>query len=224
MRNAPHPGETLAITGDFERTRDVVIAAMIFPNSAGHRTAYCMRNQMVRRCDSEDSINLSATEVRRLMDLPSREELRIASVSGVKHGTVAGDLLALIHEQWRKGRPEPSMRSALQFYCKWSVGKKYGDGDAMKYSDMQLRKYFAAAAPAAHLWAAFGLMERRGADRTTFTRDGLLELLGAAKELQDFATTFVPKRAKPAKPIIDGLTMLKVPEHIKVIVPAFGPL
>lgn len=207
--------ETLAITGDFERTRDVVIAAMCFPSNAVNRTAYCLRNDLARRCACEDDVKLPATELQRVLDLPSRVELRLASEAGVKHGTVAGDLLAVIYEQWRSGRPEPSMRSAIKFYRCWSVGKKYGDGEAMKYSDMQLRRYFANAAPAAHLWAAFRLTPHLRDNKSSFARDGLPKLLAAAKRIQDFATTFVPKRAKPAKPIIDGSTMLKVPEHIE---------
>ena len=207
--------ETLVITGDFERSRDVVIAAMCFPSNAVNRTAYCLRNEMARRGAGVVSVNLPATELLRLLDLPSREDLRLAADSGVKHGTVAGDLLAVIYEQWRTGRPEPSMRSALKFYRDWSVGKKYGDDEAMKYSDMQLRRYFADASPAAHLWAAFRLMPQLQRDKSAFTRDGLPKLLATAKCIQDFATTFVPKRARPARPIIDGSAMLKVPEHIE---------
>ena len=110
------------------------------------------------------------------------------------------------------------MRKALIQYREFAVGKKYGDGEALKYSDAQLRAYFEAAAPSAHLWAAYRLLkiikDRGKAYKTAFTAEGMPLLLGVAKELQDFATTFIPKGTKPAKPIINMQEMLLLPETI----------
>ena len=83
---------------------------------------------------------------------------------------------------------------------------------------MQLRVYFEAAAPSAHLWAAHRLLKKikdRGKSyKEAFTAEGMPLLLGVAKELQDFATTYIPKGTKPAKPVIGKQDMLLLPETI----------
>ena len=134
----------------------------------------------------------------------------------------------MMYEQCRTQKPEPSMRAALRRYRAWSVGKKYGDGKALKYSDMQLRHYFAEAALAAHLWAAFRLLrtikDRGKSYNAAFTPKGMPYFLGIARELQEFAATFVPKRTKPAKPVVNRQNMFLVPASIEPIAIDLRPL
>ncbi len=213
----------LEISADFETTQRAVISAMLFPRNAGQRAAYVLRNQWSAAMDGGAEFVLSKADLRALLEMPSSAELGIAADAGVKHGCVAGDLLALIYEQARAGKPEPSMRAALRRYREWAVGRKYGDGDALKYSDMQMRKFFDEALPAAHLWAALRLMRRiddNGATyKAAFSKGELPLLLGWAKALQDFASGFVPFRTKPPKPIIDLIDMLAVPEQVAAVEP-----
>jgi len=220
--------EVLQITSDFENTQAVVIGAMLYPQNAEFRAAYSLRNQWAASIAKGGEFALSAETVQAFLDLPSRNELALAAVAGVKHGTVAGDLLSLIYEQRRQDQSRPSMRAALKRYRAFAVGKKYGDGDALKYSDMQLRTYFSAAAPSAHLWAAHRLLKRykdRGVGyKTAFMPEGMPLLLGLARELQDFAVSFIPKGTKPAKPIIDADNLLLLPEAIQPIKPELRPL
>ncbi|MDP2228863.1 MAG: hypothetical protein Q8J78_15455 [Moraxellaceae bacterium] len=212
---------TLAITGDFEATRNVVIAAMLFPRNAEFRASYCLRNHWQKLAEKEAQHTLTSAEVRELVNIASRGELSEAADAGVKQGPVAGDLLSLIYEQWRLDKPWPSMRGALSKYSEFAIGKKYGDGEALKYSNMQLRTYFDAAAPSAHLWGAYRLLkiikDRGKAHKAAFTPEGLPLLLGVARDLQDFATTYVPKGTKPAKPIIQPHDFLHLPETISPV-------
>lgn len=212
----------LPITSDFESTKYIVIGAMLYPSNPDFRASYCLRNRWVELTEKNTNHTLSSIEVRDLLNAASRQELNQAADAGIKQGTVAGDLLALIYEHWSLDRDQPSLRKALSQYREHAVGKKYGDGEALKYSDMQLRAYFEAAAPAAHLWAAYRLLKKfkdRGkAYKTAFEVEGMPLLLGVAKELQDFATTYIPKGTKPAKPIIDAQDMLLLPETITPIV------
>ena len=214
-------GSTLKIGPDFEAAKVEVIGAMLYPRDERLRAAYTLRNAWSRRLGSDLDATASAGEVQTLLDLPSRQELNIEADQGVKTGTVAGDLLALIYEQSRKGAPEPSMRAAHRRYTAWAVGKKYGDGEALKYSPGQLHRFFDAAAPSAHLWASLRLLKKitdRGESyRTAFEPHGLLYLLGVARSVQDFAETFIPKRSKSAKPIVSGDEMHRVPDRIKPI-------
>jgi len=211
----------LHITSDFEITKHTVVGAMLFPRNADFRASYFLRNCWSARADNDEHHKLSSSEVRDFLNMSSRQELSEASIIGTKQGTVAGDLLGQIYEQWRLGKAWPSMRGALSRYREFAVGKKYGNGEALKYSDMQLRAYFEAAAPSAHLWGAYRLLmiikDRRKAHKTAFTAEGMPLLLGVAKELQDFATTYIPKGTKPAKPIISLQDMLRLPETITPI-------
>ena len=208
----------LQITNDFESTKYIVVGAMLYPKNADWRTSYCLRNRWTALAAQDTQHTLSSSDVSDLLNAASRQELREAADAGSKQGTVAGDLLSLIYEQWRLDGDQPSMRKALSQYRKFAIGNKYGDGEALKYSDMQLRVYFEAAAPSAHLWAAYRLLkiikDRGGAYKAAFTAEGMPLLLGVAKELQDFATTFIPKGTKPAKSIIDMQEMLLLPETI----------
>ena len=211
----------LQITCDFEASKNAVIAAMLYPSNAEWRASYCLRNRWAALTAENAEHTLSSIEVRDLLNAASRQDLRDAAAVGVKQGTVAGDLLGLIYEHWRLDGDQPSMRKALCRYREFALGRKYGDGEALKYSDGQLRVYFDAAAPSAHLWAAHRLLKKykdRGkAYKTAFTAEGMPMLLGVAKELQDFATTFIPKGTKPAKPIIGMEVMLLLPETIAPI-------
>ncbi len=220
-------GVILDIGPDFERTRDCVIAAMCFPRSLAFREAYCLRKQWCTRLADQQQFNLSAAEIETLLNLPSCREASEAADAGVKQGSAAGDLLALIYEQSQTNNPEPSLRDALRRYRQWALGRKYGDGSALKYSDGQLRHFFGEASPSAHLWAAFRLL-KNSADRSgykdAFTRDGMQYFLGIAMELQEFAASFVPKRTRPAKPIIERQNMLQIPDSIQPIKLDFSPL
>ncbi len=208
----------LQITSDFETTKCNVIGAMLFPSNADFRASYSLRNRWKALIESDAQYTLSSADVRALLNSASSEELREAADVGTKQGSVAGDLLALIYEQWRMEKPWPSMRSASSIYKCFALGKRYGDGEVLKYSNMTLRTYFEAAAPSAHLWAAHRLLknvkDRGKAYKTAFTAEGMPLLLGVAKELQDFATTYIPKGTKPAKPIIGEQEMLLLPETI----------
>ena len=211
----------LPVTSDFESTKYIVIGAMLYPSNTDFRSSYCLRNRWAGLTEKNINHTLSSMEVRDLLNAASRQELSEAAVAGTKQGTVAGDFLSLIYEHSRLDRDQPSLRKALIQYREFAVGKKYGDGEALKYSDAQLRAYFEAAAPSAHLWAAYRLLkiikDRGKAYKTAFTVEGMPLLLGVAKELQDFATTFIPKGTKPAKPIINMQEMLLLPGTISPV-------
>jgi len=206
---------TLQVTSDFMATKLNVLAAMLFPQDTHLRESYFLRNYWSERTQMEGLHTLTSVELQNLLSASSGKELCDAAADGTRQGTVAGDLLALIYEQWRVNAKQPSLRKALIQYKKFALGQKYGDGQALKYSDMQLRTYFKAALPSAHLWGAYRLLKKikdpERAFKTAFQPEGLPRLLGVAKELEDFATTFIPKGTKPAKPIISKQDMFLLP-------------
>lgn len=208
----------LEITNDFDATKHVVIGAMLYPKNADLRLSYCLRNRWTALAAKDIKHTLSSSDVSDLLNAASSQELYVAAAVGTKQGAVAGDLLGLIYEQSLSDGDQPSLRKALSHYRKFAVGKKYGDGEALKYSDQQLRVYFEAAAPSAHIWAAYRLLknikDRGKSYKSAFTHEGMPLLLGVAKDLQDFATTYIPRGTKHQKPIIREQDMLLLPETI----------
>jgi hypothetical protein len=218
----------LSLTDDFQADRDALIAAMLFPSSEAYRTGYLVRRQWERRVVEGGNLTVSTSDAKNLLDAPSRAEMRDEARDGTKRGTVAGDLLSLIYVDWRRRQPEPSLRSALLRYREWAIGRKYGDSSPLLYSDAQLRRYLCQAEPSAHLWAALRLLKRvddgEESYRAAFSRHGMMFFLGVARELQDFATTFVPKRAKPPKPVVAASTLFQIPVKVSPIELDLGPL
>ena len=214
-------GSTLEVGLDLEAAKVTVIGAMLFPRGERLRAGYVLRNEWERRIKADPSIVATTAEIQALLDLPSRNELQVEAEMGVRRGTVAGDLLALIYEQSRRGDPEPSMRAAHRRYTSWAIGKKYGDSKSLKYSSGQLHRFFEEAAPSAHLWAAFRLLQNINdggvSYRSAFEPNGLPLFLGVARSVEYFAANFIPKRTRPAKPVLDGSNLHRVPFHIKPI-------
>ena len=217
-KGVPVKGLLLAVNSDFQSSSAVVMGAMLFPRNASFRASFCLRDRWASLAAKDTGHTLTSSDLRDLLSVASGHELSEASKIGTKQGTVAGDLLSLIYEHWRLDGDQPSMRKALSLYRQFAVDRKYGDGEALKRSDMQLRTYLEAAAPSAHLWAAHRLLKKikdRGKSyKAAFTAEGMPLFLGVAKELQDFAITYIPKGTKPAKPIIGVQDMLLLPETI----------
>lgn len=210
--------ETLILHGSFDEVRTGVIAAMLFPRSEHLCSGYQLRMRLASPHLEGKTLPLSFCSIQDILNLPSREELAAHAVSGVRRGTVAGDLLALIYAQWREEKPEPSLRSALSAYRKWSLGKTYGDRVAMNYSDSQLRGYWKDALPCAHLWAAHRINTSAGLP-DPFSDTTLGPFLELAKELQEFGLSFIPKRTKPAKSVLNHLELFAIPKGVKASPP-----
>lgn len=211
------------LSGGYKGSRHAVLAAMLFPRNENLRHSYCLRNVWFDRLQSESQYALAAADVQAFLNVASRHELRVASDAGARQGPVAGDLLGLVYQQVHADLPWPSMREAVRQYQIFAKGRTYGDGLPLKRSNGQIRTYFEAAAPAAHLWAARriiqGFSDGGKAYQASFTAEAWPYFLGVAKELQEFATTFIPKGSKPAKPIICRSEMLLLPDSIKPIRP-----
>ena len=217
-KSANIKGKYLPITSDYEATKNIIIGAMLFPRDADLRISYRLRNRWAPLVTHDAVHTILSADLRDFLNSASRKELSEAAIVGTKRGTVAGDLLNLIYEESQCGKPWPSMRAALLRYRKFAINKSYGDGDSLKVSDQQLRTYFEAAAPSAHLWAALRLLknikDRGKSYKAAFTAEGMPLLLGVAKELQDFAIAHVSKGTKSAKPTISMQDMLLLPETI----------
>ena len=114
---------------------------------------------------------------------------------------------------------EPSFGKAVDHYKGFAPGLKYGDGEALKYSEQTLRNYFSEFASVAHLWAAFRLNQGPykyvNDPRDVFHKpEAMRTFLGVAKSLGEFATTFIPKRTKPPLTVIPDSILIALPDEI----------
>lgn len=199
-----------------------VLSWMCFPSSRHLREARFVRKLIDRRLeqahDPATMLSISACDLKLLVDSPTRAEVDAAATEATKRGTVAGDLLALIYQMYRLGSKEPSFGKAVSEYKAFALGKKYGDNEALKYSEQTLRNYWNEFLPVAHLWAGFRLNQGPYAyapginvfhDASAFQR-----MLGVAAAMGDFATGFIPLRTKPPKPIIAPGDLLSIPASV----------
>ena len=200
-----------------------VMAWMLFPNRPDIREIHFVREvveQEVLNGESDDTpVNLPAWMLRTLLESPGKEETGRLAAEATKRGTVAGDLLALIYEMQARRAVEPSFGKAIEHYKGFALGLKYGDGEALKYSEQTLRSYFDEFASVAHLWAAFRLNQgpyayTKDPQSVFHSPEDLHTFLGIAKAVGQFAESFVPKRTKPPRPVIDGETLVHIPSEV----------
>lgn len=206
-----------------------VLALMHFPRDGEGERQFYVRHIVKQACDSgaaDAEVRLPAKLLRELIDGPGYLEMRDKVTESTKRGSVAGDLLHLIYEMHALDFQEPSLRKALAEYKKFSLGRKYGDGSPLKYSERMMRDYWNEYEPVAHLWAAFRL--NRGpyayvADAADVfgSADAFRTFLGVAKAIGEFASTFVPKRTRPAKPVLPPDELVHIPAEIPSIRLAF---
>jgi len=183
-----------------------------------HMERFEIRDALSEASDGSTFIQVKSDTLLRLLGGPGRNEIAEMQVEAVKQGTAAGDLLHLIYQMHQRGADEPSLGKALKEYQAFSLGPRYGDKTPLKRAEQTLRDCFEAFAPAAHLWAAFRLngpfpyVDPPG--DLLGTAEGRDRFLGVAKALGEFATTFIPKRTRPAKPVIDPLTLVRIADSV----------
>lgn len=202
-----------------------VTAWMYYPRSEELRCLHVERVELediaAAAKDGASPIEVRADALRRLLAGPGRAEIDHLRTEAAKQGNVAGDLLHLIYQMHQRSGEEPSLSKALKAYQDFSLTAKYGDKTPLKRAEQTLRDCFEAFAPSAHLWAAYRLngpfpyFDPKAGLLTT--DDGLSHLLGVAKAVGEFATTFVPKRTRPAKPVIDPDTLVRIHDSIDAI-------
>lgn len=199
------------------------MARMLFPSRPDLRKIHFVREfveQEVMSGKADDmAVKLPTWMLRTLLDSPGKDETKSLAAEATKRGTVAGDLLALIYEMQARHVGEPSFGKAVDHYKGFALGRKYGDGEALKYSEQTLRNYFDEFASVAHLWAAFRLNQGPYAytedARSVFhSPKDFLTFLGIAKDVGRFAESFIPKRTKPLRPVIDGEILVQIPADV----------
>lgn len=138
---------------------------------------------------------------------PSREQMKSLVATATKGGIVAGHFLLSIFilHRFPKYFSEPSRRKAIALTQAFARRTKRRDKSPLTAGETTITKYFDEFNSVAHLWAAFQLLIDMGwVKGEMFGSDAAVRVfLKLARRLQDFGCEFVPKRAKPRKPILD---------------------
>lgn len=198
----------------------IVMGWMLFPERPDLRTAHMARTVIdycIGSARTGDTVEVDAELLKRILDGPGREELRQLTRDATKRGTVAGDLLFLMMEQDHNGKPT-SKQKAVQSYAKFALGKTYGDGTPLKYSRANLLAYLNEFGSVAHLWAAQRLIGNPTGQLDPFgSLEGLNVLLGVAKTIGRFASTYIPARVKPREPLIPKSKLVGLPASVPAL-------
>jgi hypothetical protein len=198
---------TLQLCGD-ELDRHRVMAWMLFPTTPEHRNTY------IARCDVEQKGVVPDEAVFwQIFNGPSQAQLQRCAVEATKHGTMAGDLLGLIYERHQLGREEPSLNKAIANYVEFALTSqhRFGNNQPLPRSKSHIRTGFDSYRSVAHLWAAYRFMKE--ATSTPLSATEVYPMLLLAQEIGFFATSFIPKRTRPPRPIISPKALLQIISH-----------
>lgn len=210
-----------------------VMAVMLFPNNKELREQHFAVNRVrfelmalkedvdcVGSMRYEDSrVGFDTRTIQLLLDAPSYTDIKRMADDNVKHAVVAADILSAIYLMSIFGIEEPSLNKAIhviQQYAKLS-GTRYGDGTQMFVSERYIREYWREFQPVAHLWAAQRINQSYPfiGQNEVFSYEGFPKFLEVAQGMFQFASNFVPKRAKPKEPILNQEKSWVIPLSIQ---------
>ena len=107
-----------------------VRATMLFPNDDTARRQYFgieLARFKVLECKDTDRLEISACDLRLLIEAPAYDALKDITVANTKRAIVAGDILTALYLMDRFAVPEPSMNKAIFVAQEYAKTAKYGD-------------------------------------------------------------------------------------------------
>jgi hypothetical protein len=169
-------------------------------------------------------VSMDAETLQQVLDAPSYSDMRRLAADTTKRGIVAGDFLASIFAMYSFPNHfrEPSVRKAVVISQAFAQRSRYRDGSKLPRSATTIRRCFEDVRPSIHLWAAFRLHQAfpiRSHTDILGNQEAIRDFLGIAATLQDFGCWFIPKRAKPKKPLLDKSSIWRVPNSIRRLAP-----
>lgn len=192
-----------------------VMATMLAPTNAKHRRRivnYLAMDKVVSDSAADRIAEFSLDDLRLLLSAATDTPIKPLIHLGNKRGVVAGDILANIFLMDRFDVDEPSMNKSLHVMQQFAWTAKYSDGSVVPHTEKSLRDCWRAFQSVSHFWAAKRIMQGMRATKKLpiFSDDGLPIFLSLSLAIREFATTFVPKRARPQAPLIGDHVMWKL--------------
>lgn len=194
---------------------------MFYPNDAEARaqSLALSRAQTLVGADGEDDSTMFAVsrgDLRRLIAVPPPDSVRKNRVERTKRAYIAGELLNAVYLM-HKFDLQPSIGRAIYALEAWSPTSGYGDGSKMVTSESAIRECWREFSPVAHFWSAIRINRSYpfAPERLAFTSEHFSTFLAVAAGFHQFATTFIPPRARPAIPIVDPAVAWAPPSDIE---------
>ena len=199
-----------------------VLAVKLFPNDPVVRDQLFAMDRV--RCEvldfpGDQVIPVSANTLQILLEAPPYKDMSTRAVAAAKRAVIAADVLCMIYLMDKFSLPEPSMNKAVavvRAYAKLET-TAYGDGSRMDTSETRIRECWHEFRSVAHLWAAtrinrvYPYTERQ----ENLYADGFESYLQVAQGFYHFGVSFISKRAKPPKPILNAETSWTLPLSIQ---------
>ena len=172
----------------------------------------------VRQLPPTDKIEISASWLSALLTGPSLDELETVKHKGLGKGVTAGAVLLIAHLTEHLGRPIVFNTAAA--VLETAATKRNGAarilGAIAKSNKASINSAWKEMRPAAHLWAATCIVEGgttlAGAKRTPAH---IIDILGLAATLGDWATTRLMGRGEQSDPVIDPRAIWQLPAWVK---------
>ncbi len=193
---------------------------MTFPLDAQLRNQYfAVRRVVADTVDSSDTdkFEIDVRTIRLLIDAPRNERLKEIVSNATKCGIVAGDILSAMYLMDKFSVTEPSLKKAIHLAQVFDKEEPtYSDGTPMKVSDKAIRECWNKFKRVAHLWAALRLNQSYpfSPDHNVFSLTAFTPFLEVAAEILQFGCAFVPKRTRPAEPVLDCAECWTIPSFI----------
>lgn len=195
-----------------------VLAAMLFPNDEERQQQYISVDQVSRIYPYKNNniygISDSAS-IQSLMNAPSLNDFQDKIIPKLSNkALIVGDMLASQYLLYHHTSEPPNLRKANFIVVqreKWLLA----NGDVSKdISEHTAYNYWKENKPVAHLWAAYRLNAEFPYDegKGVFHEDIFPKFLSVAAHIQDFATTFIPAKAK--YPMLDLNEIWSLPEYV----------
>lgn len=152
-----------------------------------------------------------------LIDAPADSDFKKTRIERMKRGYIAGQILNSLYLMDRFKLEEPSLHKAIYVTKEYAKKAKYSDGSKLP-AESKIKEYWKEYKPVAHLWAALEINRIYSfvSDQSDcFSEKGFTQFLQVAAGIYYFGIEFIPKRARPRKPILDAEKCWRLDNNIE---------
>ena len=145
-------------------------------------------------------------------DCPTLNQINRETDARLKKGTLTGDVVLHTYQMMLCGIDEPSLRKAI--YIVSSRPRKYKyNKKRVEHSEQEISQVFNQYRTVSHLWGALRIIDHYKFMSNPFEDLNSFSIfLSIAKTLQDFLTSYKPKRSR--KPLVSINEIVKICANI----------
>lgn len=216
----------LELTGDNDDDYVYLNTIMAFPSDEGLRRDYLTLMGVMgkvgaaKQSGGAGSIHLPIDAIETLLRLPRKDDFYKKVAEETKRHAIAGELLCWLVLLYRSGRAA-SLRQVIYLAEHYYKCMEYSDGKKVPNTDITCWKYWKAAKPVVHLWAAMHDLHEEHLNKISDAGDTASEfrispptvptLLAVAEQYRQFGESFCPSHSENPEPLISANETWKIP-------------